>query len=211
MKLLFETWWNMAKKRWNIIKPCDTSWKIAKHDTSWALHLGNLGQWADGWRSKLKPYGLTLSMVWSTATFKGRVSRKASLPMSWAQRVLWFLPMVKSPRKYWYLDVVLDCSSFSGPGSCWVDVGCPLPRRRVHAWLLPPLLQSHKPLPARSHRFSPTTTNEDGKWWKMMANDGKWWKMMEQWGFESQKNVAEKLNNKFKHWPSQRTLIHRFG
>ena len=38
---------------------------------------------------------------------------------------------------------------------------------------------------------------------KMMANDGKWWQMMEKWGFESQKNVAEKLNNKFKHWPSQ--------
>ena len=62
-------------------------------------------------------------------------------------------------------DVVLDCSSFSGPGSCWVDVGGPLPRRRVHAWLLPPWLQWHKPLPARSHRFSPTRTKRE--------NDGK--------------------------------------
>ena len=34
---------------------------------------------------------------------------------------------------------------------------CPLPRRRVDAWLLPPLWQWRKPHPEQTHRCSPAT------------------------------------------------------
>ena len=189
MKLLFETWWNMAKK---MMKHHKTLWHFmndrkTRHILSFALRELRAMSWRMTFKAETlrsdSINGVIYGHFQGTRLQKGIVSNvlgSASFATHGFQKGknknVWFLHIVKYPRKHWYLDVVLDCSSFSGPGSCWVDVGCPLPRRRVHAWLLPPLLQSHKPLPARSHRFSPTTTNEEGKWWQMMENDGKWWK-----------------------------------